>query len=226
MPDKPFVFLCAHPDDMAAVAGTLLLLRQKGYAIHDFCLTRGEKGRTPPDGRDTATVRLEEEHAACELVGAELTCFGEPDGALFAGREICTTVADRLRQLRPAGLITHWPLEKPDHSAAFAVAFRALHLAELFFTTELYLANTDGRSCMFTPDLYVNVSEVIEPKLAVARCYRNQWETTAAEPAEQAARAHGKAAWCDCAEAFATPLPLMGTRWGRRAEVGRILLDL
>jgi LmbE family N-acetylglucosaminyl deacetylase len=226
MTDRGVVFIGAHPDDLAAVAGTLVLLRAEGYRLHDVCLTRGEKGCAREPGADVVAVRRREEEAACALLGAELTMFAEPDGALYAHREICERVAARLAEWKPAAVITHWPLEKPDHAAAFGIAHKALHLAGLYFTTDFYLADLFGQGDNFRPDLYVNTSAVIEPATAVARCYRNQWTDTAAERTVPQARALGRVAWCEYAEGFATALPLMGARWNRPGEAGRVLLGL
>lgn len=226
MNEPAAIFIAAHPDDLAAVAGTFARLKRKGYRLFDICITRGEGGRPPGQGLDTVTVRRKEEEAACALLGAELTMFDEPDGALYARREICEALAARLAEIQPSVAIAHWPFEKPDHSAAFSIAFKALSLAKLNWTTEFYMADVYGTGDMFLPELYVNISDVMNVKTAVSNCYRNQWKDTAAERTIPMAQAAGKLAWCDYAEGFKTAVPLVGTRWNRPAEVGRALLSL
>jgi LmbE family N-acetylglucosaminyl deacetylase len=233
---EPVVFICAHPDDIFCVAGTLALLRQKGHPVYDFCLTPGQRGYHLPDEiptaglkpprPDVAARRTQEEQAACAVLGAELVMFNEMDGELFAGREICTTVAARLADIKPRAVLTLWVFDKPDHSAAFSVAHTALHLAGLYWTTEFYLAPIDPAGYQFQPTIYVNVSSVIEQKKAVLRCYAGQFGPENAAAHLQHARILGRNIFSDYAEVFATTTPLVGTRWDRPAEVGRLLLSL
>ena len=236
MTAKSVVYICAHPDDIISVAGTLTLLRQQGFCLYDMCLTPGQRGYQPenaaaagalnPPRMDVAARRTSEEQAACALLGAELIMFDEMDGELYAHRAICGQVAARLGAIKPTVVITLWALEKPDHAAAFSIAHKALHLAGLSWTTELYMAAADPHGYNFQPNLYVNITRVIEQKKAVALAYTSQLGARAGEFAVERARACGRPAWCDYAEAFATSVPLMGTRWDRPAEVGRTLLQL
>lgn len=236
MSTQSVVYICAHPDDIESVTGTLTLLRRKGYTIHDFCLTPGQRGyKLPgqtrragliPPNSELAATRIKEEQAACAVIGAELTMFDEMDGELYAHRAICEKVAAKLAEIKPAAVITLWALEKPDHSAAFSIAYKALHLNELYWTTEFYMSRADGSGYHFRPDLYVNVSNVIEQKKAVAACYPSQLSGDPADYALRQARLHGQAASCDYAEGFSTSVPLVGTRWDRPAEIGRLLLGL
>jgi LmbE family N-acetylglucosaminyl deacetylase len=220
------VYICAHQDDIASVAGTLLRLKDR-YRLHDFCLTLGQKGERPKDGRDTAEVRCEEEQAACRIIGAELQFFDQMDGELYADQAICERVAAELDTLKPAAVITLWPMEKPDHAAAAQIALKALALADLYFTTEIYFRVSSEAICrMAYPELYVNISDVIEEKMAVARCYQSQWGEGSFTLIREYVRSLGHLAWCEYAEGFKTALPMIDQRWGRRAEVGRILLDL
>jgi LmbE family N-acetylglucosaminyl deacetylase len=220
------VFICAHQDDITSVAGTLLRLKER-YKLHDFCLTLGQKGKLPESGRDTAEVRCEEEAEVCRLLNADLQFFDQMDGELFAGQGICEWVAAELGKLKPAAVITLWPLEKPDHAAAAQIALRALTIADLYFTTEIYLrVSHEAISRMASPELYVNISDVIEEKIAVARCYKSQWGEKQFEYIREFAAFLGRMAWCDYAEAYKTALPMIDQRWGRPTEVGRILLDL
>jgi len=217
------VYICAHPDDIYSVCGTLMLLRRKGYTVHDFLLTRGQKGGKQPD---IAEIRSKEEQAACAIIGANLRFFDQMDGELFADRAICGTVADALKELKPAAVITLWPFEKPDHAAAFGIAHKALCMADLRWTTEFYMCSADGDQYRFRPDLYVNVTPVIEDVKKVVSCYPSQWKPGSSDWAVGSKKVYGRQAWCDYAEGFCLPLPQVNLRWDRRTEVGRVLLDL
>jgi LmbE family N-acetylglucosaminyl deacetylase len=224
MPDqKNIVYICAHPDDIYSVAGTLMLLRRKGYTVHDFLLTRGQKGGTQPD---IADIRSKEEQAVCAIIGAELRFFDQMDGELFADRPICERVAGLLKELNPAAVITLWPFEKQDHAAAYGIAHKALCMADLRWTTEFYMCSADGEQYRFQPDLYVNITAVIEDVKKVVACYPSQWKPGALEWCIEAKKHYGHQAWCDYAEGFRLPLPLLNERWNRRTEIGRVLMDL
>ena len=224
MGQRTIVHVGAHPDDIFAAAGTLLLLRRAGYALVDLCLTRGEGWKPPHPVPDVAAARVQEEQAACDILGAELHVLGLPDSDLYADREACGMLAERLRALAPAAVITHWALDKPDHAAAFGIVHKALYLADLYWTTELYLTQAEVNGYVFHPDLYVNISSVIDTVREVGRCYA--LHATWVETILGCKQTYGRLSWCDHAEAFKTALPLMGTRWNRRAEVGGILLAL
>ena len=236
MSPQSVVYICAHPDDITSVAGTLALLQQRGFQVYDFCLTPGQRGYKLPGGEQTkglkppnmelAARRIEEERAACKVIGAELVMFDEMDGELYAHPAICAKVAAQLAEITPAAVITLWAFEKPDHSAAFSIAHKALHLADQYWTTEFYMAQADPTGYNFRPELYVNIASVIEQKQAVAACYPSQFSGDAPEFIARQARAYGRAAWCEYAEGFCTTVPLVGTRWERPAEIGRLLLSL
>jgi LmbE family N-acetylglucosaminyl deacetylase len=217
------VYICAHPDDIYSVCGTLMLLRRKGYTVHDFLLTRGQKGGKQPN---IAEIRTKEEQAACAIIGAELRFFDQMDGELFADKPICETVAGLLKELNPAAVLTLWPFEKPDHAAAYGIAHKALCMADLRWTTEFYMTSADGDQYRFRPDLYVNITPVIEDVKKVVACYPSQWKPGSTDWAVGSKKQYGRQAWCDYAEGFCLPLPQLNLRWDRRTEVGRVLLDL
>jgi LmbE family N-acetylglucosaminyl deacetylase len=223
MARKAAVYICAHQDDIYSTSGTLMLLRKKGYEIHDWCMTLGQKGGKLPN---LVEVRKKEEAAACEIIGAKLRFFDQMDGELYAGRELCETVADGLKEVDPEVVITMWPFEKPDHAAAYGIAHKAMYLANLRWTSEFYMVAADGPQYKTEPDLYVNVTPVIEECRKVAKCYPSQWGGRTDEWDCGDKKAYGRRSWVDYAEAFNVSLPMVNKRWDRKAEVGRVLLDL
>lgn len=223
MAERSIVFVCAHQDDIYCTSGTLMLLRKKGYRIHDWCLTLGQKGGDLPNLVD---VRKAEEAAACEIIGAELRFFDQMDGELFADRAICETIGSELKKLNPAAVVSLWPFEKPDHAAAYGIAHKAMYLADLRWTTEFYMVSADGQQYKYHPDLYVNVTSVVDDCRRVAQCYPSQWGPRLDEWDCNDKKAYGRQAWCDYAEGFRVSLPMVNERWERKTEVGRVLLDL
>ena len=221
------VIVAAHPDDVAhAMGGTAYLMKDR-YKLHVLCLTRGERGLSREPSPETAAIRTKEEEAACAILGADLTFLAQTDGEVFAGRELGEKGAAILKELDPVAVFTMWPINVRDHSAAYEIAMKALHLAGTFYTTEFYMFENGigGQTNQFEPDVYVNISEVVERKKDLVRCHACQ------NPDEDSVNRviqrnvfRGLLARCDYAEPFKTFMPLMGSRWGRRS--GCILLDL
>jgi len=221
--EKSIVYIGAHQDDIVTVAGTLIKLRKKGYKIYEFCLTLGQKGGTLPN---LVELRIKEEEKVCKLIGAELRFFDQMDGDLYADEAICKAVADELSRIKPAAVITMWALEKPDHAAAFAIAHKAMYLADLFWTTEFYMSMADPSGYMFEPELYVNVDSELDAIREIAGSYPTQFPIESVEMLLDRKRMYGMQAWCEYAEGFKTALPLVNERWNRKTEVGRVLIDL
>lgn len=221
------LFVEAHPDDIVHGMGGTAWKLKNDYDLHLVCLTRGQrgiKGKTPDEA---AAIRTKEEKAACELLGAEVTFMDQMDGELFAGRELCERVAEIVRRLEPLAVFTLWPINVPDHTAACEVATKALHLADAFFTTELYMIENGpgGQTNQYEPDIYVNIADVLEQKKALIRCHRSQNPDEGhVERVLERNRFRGLLARCDWAEPFKTYWPLAGTRWGRKSTC--ILWDL
>ena len=226
MPLRNILCTAAHPDDIAhAMGGTALLLKDR-YKFHVICATKGERGIKGKSMAEAAAIREKEEAAASAMFGAEVTFLGQIDGEVFATREVCERIAEVVRRLEPAAVFTLWPVNVADHLMAAAETVKALYLADRFFTTELYFYENGigGQTNQFDPDVYVNISSVIEQKRQMVRCHASQ------NPSERLVQdvvdrsvLRGRFARCDYAEAFKTPMPLMGSRWGRKA--GCLLLE-
>jgi len=215
----------AHPDDIVhAMGGTALLLKDR-YKLHVLCATKGERGIRGMGMDEAAAIREKEEAAACAMMSAELDFLGMIDGAVFAGRGVCERIAAVVRELEPAAVFTLWPINVADHLMAAAATIKALYLADQFFTTELYFYENGmgGQTNQFDPDVYVNITDVIEQKRALVRCHASQNRSDSmVEDVIDRSRIRGRFARCDYAEGFKTPMPLMGSRWGRKA--GSLLL--
>lgn len=204
------VFLVAHPDDVAfGMGGTVWRLRER-YQLHVLCATRGERGIHGTGPAETAAIRTREQQAACDRLGAELTFLDRIDRELFADRKATDQVATLLRTLQPRALFTPWPLDAhPDHSAVSELAKKALFCTglepELYFCEE----NMRGQTSQFRPDLYVDVSAVMDRKIELLRCHpsQNPADRMVADALQQA-QFRGWEAGCAAAEGFKTVRPL------------------
>ena len=202
--------LAAHPDDVAfCMGGTLLMLKDK-VRMHVLCATRGERGLldTPPD--ETAAIREKEEQAACDMLGAELTFLGQPDIETYADQEICDRVAGILDQLKPAVLFTLWPVDHhPDHSAVSEVARKAVGVGEARCPVVYFEAALSNQVSQFQPDVYVDVSPVLEQKINLVRCHACQnRDDRMVELTLKQSMFRGWECGCEYAEVFKITRPL------------------
>lgn len=228
MPNKQnIVIVCAHPDDVAHSMGGTAYLLKENYDFHIFCLTKGERGIPGKTMEEAAAIREPEERAAGEIIGAKVVFPGVIDGDVFADRAICERIADSLKKLEPIAIFTLWPINVPDHFMAYSIAIKAMQLADLLHKIDVYMPeNCIGTQInQFDPDLYVDISTVIEKKKEMIRCHKSQnpGEERVTEVIERN-RVRGMMALCPWAEPFKLLRPLMNTRDNRRE--GRLLLDL
>ena len=171
------VFIVAHPDDVAhSMGGTTLLLRKKGYGLHVFCATKGERGIRGKTCDEAARIREAEEAAVCRRLDASLTFLGQIDGEAHADRETCQMVADGLKRLQPKAIFTLWPINRHlDHVAAYDITMQALRSACLPQDIDVYMSENDiGVTRQFEPDILVDISDVIEEKKELVRMHKSQ----------------------------------------------------
>ena len=219
--------IAAHPDDIEfGLGGALFLLKDKGYDLHFIVLTSGQKGIKGMSPDQALAVREKEQRAACDMLGAELTFMREMDGQLFAGPEVCRKTGEVLKEIEPVAVFTFWPINVPDHSAAFHIAQRALYFADAYYTPELYLYATSigGQTNHFHPDIYVNISQVAEKKVELIRCHESQCGGALDEHLLGDNKFRGREARVEYAEGFKPIHKMVGTRWERRSRY--LLLDL
>jgi LmbE family N-acetylglucosaminyl deacetylase len=175
---KPVVFIVPHPDDVAFGMGGIALLLNKQYKLHILCATKGERGcggRNIPMEK-IAAMREKEELSAAELINADVTFLGKIDQEVFADRETCEEVAKYLKKINPVAVFTIWPSDThTDHTAVSEIARKAIRFSEL--SPELCYCEEStivGQTTQFSPDIYVDISEVIDDKLRVLRCHKSQ----------------------------------------------------
>ena len=98
--NKVVVSIQAHPDDSEAWnAGTLKLLKEKGYHIIIATMTAGGMGGIGSNEAKTIEIRLEEAAKAAAVLDAEYYCFEGRDGYLFDTAEMRRRVTSVLRQV-------------------------------------------------------------------------------------------------------------------------------
>ena len=128
MPSALAIF--AHPDDIELVAaGTLLLLRERGWDIHYMNLCRGNGGSVQMDGEATARKRLAEAQEAARILGAHFYPPIAGDLELTYEVGLLRKVSAVVRESQASIVLTHSPQDyMEDHMAAARLAVSAAFL--------------------------------------------------------------------------------------------------
>jgi N-acetylglucosamine malate deacetylase 1 len=172
----------AHPDDAELLcAGALLRAADAGRATGVLDLTSGERGSW-----GNATTREREAEAASRTLGlVTRRTAGLPDGALSNTADARAKVATIVRELRPRVVLLHWPEARhPDHRAAAELGRDACFLSgvrkapvegEPFRPHKLIhcLAYAEHAP---KPTFVLDISELMERKLAAIFAYASQFE--------------------------------------------------
>jgi N-acetylglucosamine malate deacetylase 1 len=119
--------IAAHPDDIEYVmAGTLLLLKEKGWDIHYWNLSSGNGGSLTMDGPTTAATRIAEGQAAAALLGATFYQPIAQDLEIIYSVPLLRQVAAVVRRVNPSILLTHSPEDyMEDHQNTSRLATTA-----------------------------------------------------------------------------------------------------
>lgn len=125
MPSALAIF--AHPDDIEFVAaGTLLLLKERGWDIHYINLCTGNGGSVQMDGPTTTQKRLEEGKEAARILGATFYPPICDDLELTYSVPNLRKVAAVVRMAQPSIVLTHGTADyMEDHMQACRLAVTA-----------------------------------------------------------------------------------------------------
>lgn len=178
-----------HPDDEAfSVSGTLAKYIDGGAHVTYACLTLGEMGRNmgiPPFANRVTLpgIRKQELIEASEAIGIQdLRMLGFHDKMLeFEDPQLLEdTIMSLLKELNPTLVITFYPgySVHPDHDATGAAVIRTItklpvderpivHCVAFANNQEQYIGK---------PDVFVDVSEFLDRKMASIRAHRSQFQ--------------------------------------------------
>ena len=216
------IVVAAHPDDLETMCGgTAVRLARRGVHIFSVNCTLGDIG-----ARDAgvvrpalASTRLAEAEAAARIIGMEQTFnLGHHDGELVPDLALRAQIA---RLYRVTGADTLWTFDPfwpgqihPDHRAAGQAALDAYMPAKMPLYRPEQLQHPDAtlsrieRVFLFgtgrNPDIFVDVAEVYDAKLAAAMAHESQFPE--GEPdlewMKERDRRHGETIDAPYAEAF------------------------
>ncbi len=190
-PHRRIMVVVAHPDDMEfGAGGTVARLAREGKEIVLVQCTSGDKGTNRRDltPEELARERENEEREACRRLGvSEIVFLRMPDGELMPDLAFRERIVRQIRAYRPDIVITHDPFRPyalhPDHRAVGITTIDAVyptardplyfpqHLAEGLEphkVAELWLFGAQY------PDLYVDISETLDLKIAALAAHQSQ----------------------------------------------------
>ncbi len=208
---KSVLCVGAHPDDIELMAGgTVARWVNEGRKVRFLLFTDGVW--RSPEGelqRDPAEARAEGESAARTL-GVEVENLGYPAMDLAWEDRHVVEVLQRIEEHDVDTLIMPWDRDlHHDHEVASRIAVSASRRIPrvLMGGINFYLRE------VFTPNLFVDISDTWEAKIASLECYTGQWSRAGQEWEawlDETSRTYGRMLGVPRAEGFATNKFLLG----------------
>jgi N-acetylglucosamine malate deacetylase 1 len=167
------IAIAAHPDDIEfLMAGTLMLLRDKGYRTHYFNLANGCCGTTEYDAATIAGIRREEAMQAAAYLGAEYHESICNDLEIFYDKPTLARVAAVIREVSPDIVLTHSPVDyMEDHTNTCRLAVTAAFARGMpNFPTDPSRKAIEKQVTVYHAQPYQHrdpLGNVIEPELVV-----------------------------------------------------------
>jgi N-acetylglucosamine malate deacetylase 1 len=179
----------AHQDDELVCLGTMLKMRARGDALHFICVSDGSGGMAhlPEMPREqAAAVRRVEMSDLARRLGASYTCLDAQDEFVYDTPDLRERLLGAIRACGADVVFTHFsPDYNLDHMTVNALVRQcALHASlpmqrteapPLATTPAVFMVEPSG-GFEFEPSHYVDVTDLIDEKTALALCHRSQDE--------------------------------------------------
>ena len=154
----------AHPDDIEyGCGGTLLQFTENGDEVFLMIFTRGECG-------GKADVRCEEQQAAAKVLHArELYWGGFTDTEIPGGKELINRMEEVIRRTQPDLIfVNYWDDTHQDHRTLSQAAISATR----YIRNVLFYESPTTEN--FNPQIYVNITDVLDRKLSLLKTHASQ----------------------------------------------------
>lgn len=188
----------AHPDDIEyGCGGTLVKYVKAGHRVFLFIATHGTFG-------GVGSIRSEEMEASAKRMGAsDLFWGGYTDTQIPMSQDLISEIEVIIRRVKPRFIFTHWRDDThQDHRNLTACTLAATRYIPNFLFYE------SPSSQNFNPNVYVDISEVLDEKIELLKTHASQIsktnieETTIIDIAASAATFRGIQARVKRAEGF------------------------
>ena len=190
----------AHPDDVEyGCGGTLVKYVKAGHRVFLYIATHGSFG-------GTGSIRSEEMEASAKHMGAsDLFWGGYTDTQIPMSQDLISEIEVVIGKVKPKFILTHWRDDThQDHRNLTACTLAATRYIPNFLFYE------SPSSQNFNPNVYMDISEVLDDKIELLKIHASQIsktnieETTIIDIAASAATFRGIQARVRYAEGFAS----------------------
>ena len=188
----------SHPDDIEyGCGGTLTKYAEAGHPVHLYIATQGSFGGDPD-------LRKNEMKDSAKLMGAVDVHWGEyVDTQIPLDQNLINEIEEVIASVQPKFIFTHWHDDThQDHRNLTACTLSATRYIPNFLFYE------GPTSQNFNPNVYVDISSVLDTKLALLEAHASQMtkthieDTTILDMARSAATFRGIQARVRYAEGF------------------------
>jgi len=187
------VAFIAHPDYAELFfGGTVIKHARRGDDVFIVSVSPGEMGDVPGKltPENLAEIRTREIREAARIEGVkEARVLNFRDTEIFNTPELRMAIAEIVRELKPDIVITHWPNDNAsDLSNTGQATIDASLLAYLgqikmkhppHMVGKIYTFEVPSTSIGFEPDVFIDITDVIETKIEAAKCHKSMIEAFA-----------------------------------------------
>ena len=189
--NKVAVAVGAHPDDVEfGCAGTLALLKEKGWQIHVATAARGDCGSAEYGREEISRIRAAESARAAALLDATFNCLGCDDVFIMYDRETIVRAIELLRKIRPLLVFAPSPSDyMADHeitsrvvqTACFCTGMPNIEIPGVeSFEPVPYLYYVDAQDSVdilgndLPPSMVVDITTTVDIKEQMLCCHESQ----------------------------------------------------
>lgn len=177
----------AHPDDCDIHAGGVAVkYAQLGHEVLFLSMTNGSAGHQVMGGATLAKTRYGEAQAVARTAGIRYDMFDYDDAHLEVTLEVRKQLVRKIREFAPDIIITNRPNDyHPDHRATGQLVMDASYMIMVpnfckltpplrYNPIILYAEDRFTFPAPFKPQIAVDVTDVIDAKLAMLNCHVSQ----------------------------------------------------
>jgi len=166
-----------HPGDPEyGCGGTAARFSDLGHEVTLLYLNTGQKACPDRPGDPGSTVRIAEAEKACAILKAHPKFAGQCDGHAVVDDTHYRDFQTLVEGLNPDIFFTQWPIDgHRDHRATYALAYDTWLRMKKKFALFYYEVSDGEDTSMFSPHLYVDISQTEARKRAA--CYAHASQT-------------------------------------------------